>query len=79
MKKTLLALSLTAGVLLGAGGTIASGAGDHYYWHIPTRPCAQEDSHNCYWDAGRLGGGGGDSFWTGRAGKHHYMNPHLGR
>jgi hypothetical protein len=30
-------------------------------------PCATEDSHNCYWDASRMGNGIGESFidWNG--------------
>lgn len=27
-------------------------------------PCAQEDSNNCYWDAGKAGNGRGHSFYA---------------
>jgi len=34
-----------------------------------TRPCAHEDSVNCYWDAGTQGNGGGHSFFAVRVGE----------
>lgn len=82
-----LLISIAMGVVMGAllatapgiraDASSASAAPTAYYWSIPTRACRTEDSINCYWDAGRRGNGKGASFWVGRNGKIHYLNPHF--
>ncbi|GAA0946025.1 hypothetical protein [Actinocorallia libanotica] len=43
--------------------------------HLPSKPCASEDSVNCFWDAGRRGNGKGFSFWVDRHGNVTYLDP----
>jgi hypothetical protein len=79
------ALALTVGTVAGAvisvtgaaTAEVAPASPKPYYWHIPAKPCKFEDSRNCYWDAGVRGNGKGRSFWTGRNGKVHYLNPNF--
>jgi hypothetical protein len=50
---------MTSAVLL-AGSAVAEAPSPRWL----TRPCAYEDSVNCYWDAGDTGNGGGHSFFA---------------
>lgn len=75
-------LALAVGTVAGAVLTVTGSATADtvqaprpYGWHIPAKPCKTEDSSNCYWDAGVRGNGKGRSFWTGRNGKVHYLDP----
>jgi hypothetical protein len=53
------ATALTVVVLLSTG---AAAEAPSPRWL--TRPCAYEDSVNCYWDAGEAGNGSGHSFFA---------------
>lgn len=50
---------------------------------VPARavPCVYEDGSGgplpCYWDAGDMGNGVGNSFWIDRRDRTHYLNPVL--
>jgi hypothetical protein len=73
-----LAVGVIAGAVLNVTGIATADTVQTpkpYYWSIPTKPCKTEDSINCYWDAGVRGNGKGRSFWTGRDGKVHYLDP----
>lgn len=59
---------LTSFALILAMGAPAEAKG------LPTSPCEYEDSRSCVWDAKHMGNGQGRSFWTGKAGKVHYIS-----
>ncbi|AWY07635.1 hypothetical protein SEA_YOSIF_71 [Streptomyces phage Yosif] len=42
---------------------------------LPKKPCALEDSVDCFWDAGRRGNGKGYSFWVDKNGRQHFLDP----
>jgi len=64
MRRTLIATALAAGIALG-GNAVAADATSQQKQDLPFwthRPCQQEDSVNCHWDAGTSGNGEGHSF-----------------
>ena len=64
MRRAALTTSLTAPLLTATVQLIGSAAAEAPSPVWLTRPCAYEDSVNCYWDAGDTGNGGGHSFFA---------------